>query len=214
MSGNRIFSNTASTSGDGWGGGLYLYGSGTTLINNMVADNQARAGGKGAGICVSGVDWYGPSDFYFHLFHSTIARNTGGDGSGIYVTDGGWGNYGTVAMTNTILVSQTVGITVTAGNTATLESTLWNGNTADWGGGGTINHSHDYTGTPAFVEPTVFDYHIRPSSEAINRGIDAGVTSDIDSQPRPWGSAPDLGADEYIVVTDRINLPLTLRRFQ
>jgi uncharacterized repeat protein (TIGR01451 family) len=28
--------------------------------------------------------------------------------------------------------------------------------------------------------------------------VDAGVTSDIDGEPRPWGLAPDLGADEMV----------------
>jgi hypothetical protein len=47
-----------------------------------------------------------------------------------------------VAVTNTILVSHTVGIRVTAGNTATLEATLWGSgpwaNDTDWGGAGTV----------------------------------------------------------------------------
>jgi hypothetical protein len=47
-----------------------------------------------------------------------------------------------VAVTNTILASQTLGITVTVGNSVTLEATLWGSdawaNDADWGGAGTV----------------------------------------------------------------------------
>ena len=32
---------------------------------------------------------------------------------------------------------------------------------------------------------------------SLDRGLDVGVTSDIDGDPRPQGLAPDCGADEY-----------------
>ncbi|HIE37804.1 MAG TPA: hypothetical protein EYP77_01815 [Anaerolineae bacterium] len=118
-------------------------------------------------------------------------------------------------MTNTILVSHTVGITVTVGNTATLEATLWNGNTTDWGGAGTINHSNDYIGDPAFVNPDAGDYHIASGSVAIDTGVDTWVSTDIDHEPRFYGD-PDLGADEYWPpgALKRIYLPVVLRQYQ
>ena len=51
-------------------------------------------------------------------------------------------------------------------------------------------------GVPAFVDPDGGDYHIGPGSAAIDRGVDAGVTTDIDGDPLPIGPAPDIGADE------------------
>ena len=67
----------------------------------------------------------------------TIAGNTGGDGSGLYIVGGA-----AATLTNTILVSQTVGITVAANSTATLIGTLWGSgawaNGINWGGEGTI----------------------------------------------------------------------------
>lgn len=109
----------------GWGGCL------ARLTNNVVADNQANAAGSGLYIKGS----------IPCLLHTTIARNGGGDGSGVYVTDA-YGGYSTVALTNTILVGHTVGITVTADSTATLEATLlgsgaW-ANKDDYGGEGCI----------------------------------------------------------------------------
>ena len=62
------------------------------------------------------------------LVHTTVARNHGGDGSGLFITgEGDVENYSpsTAALTNVILVSHTVGITVTGGNTATVNSVLW-----------------------------------------------------------------------------------------
>ena len=56
------------------------------------------------------------------------------------------------------------------------------------------------------------DYHIGSNSYAIDVGIDAGVTRDIDRQPRPY-QAPDIGADEYWPpgVLRYIHLPLITR---
>ena len=107
------------------------------------------------------------------------------------------GEYTTLAFTNTIISGHTTGITITTGSTATLNSTLWHGNTTDRGGAGTINHSNDHGGDPAFVNPAGGDYHIGATSEAIDAGIDAGVVLDIDGQVRPWGNGFDIGADEF-----------------
>jgi hypothetical protein len=188
------------------GAGLYLERSAITLINSIVADNQiTRTGqitGTGSGLYIVGSS--------ARLLHPTIARNSGGDGSGLHIT----GTASTVAMTNTILVSHTVGITVAAGNTATLEATLWGtdtwANLADWGGAGTV-----ITGTinlwddPDFVDPDRGDYHIGPNSAAIDAGVDAGVDGDIDGDPRPQGDAYDLGADEFVYQS--IYLPVILK---
>ena len=183
LSGNTVSANTA----DFVGGGLFLGGSAATLTNDIVADNGANTAGSGLYI-----EWYSSP----HLLHTTIARNTGGDGSGLRLTGGS-----TVALANTILVSHTVGITVAAGCAATLESTLWGGGTpwangTDMGGAGTINHTNDYDGDPAFVNPDAGDYHIAAGSAAVDRGVDAGVPTDKDGVPRPQGPHPDLGAYE------------------
>jgi len=183
FNGNSIISNTADAA-DAAGGGLYLSESDATLINNIIADNRVVS--AGSGVAVEGAS---P-----RLLHTTIARNTGGDGSGVYITVTiQVGNF-TVAMTNTILVSQTVGVRVMTA-TATLESTLWNGNTTN-SIGNVISGTHNYTGDPAFVNPNAGNYHIGAGSAAIDRGVNAGVATDLDGIARPQGSAPDLGAYE------------------
>jgi hypothetical protein len=102
-----------------------------------------------------------------------------------------------VWLTNTILASHTTGITVAAGITATMNGMLWYSNTANWGGAGTLTHTGDYTGNPAFVDPDRGDYHIGPDSAALGRGVAAGVTTDKDGWPRDVAH-PDLGAYEFV----------------
>jgi putative cofactor-binding repeat protein len=196
---NAIMHNT---SGDG--AGLYLYNSATRLDNNLVADNALTGGGGGAGIWIEGNQ--------VRLRHNTIARNL--NGPGIQVS-GYWGGSGQATLTNTILVSQTVGISVTAGSTATLEDTLWGAgpwaNGQDWGGAGTIvTGTLNYWGDPGFVSPAAGDYHLNPSSDALERGVATSVTTDIDFQPRPY-RLPDLGADELWPPGTLLYLPLVVR---
>ena len=151
------------------------------------------------------------------LLHTTIARNgsasltTGGsDGSGLYVVTGPWGGQSAVALTNTILVSHTVGITVAANNEARLTATLWGtgiwANLADWGGAGTISTGTiNLWGNPVFVDPDARDYHIGSASAArdvitstaCDARAGAGVKHDIDGQMRPMDWGYDLGADEF-----------------
>lgn len=197
LSGNIVRGNTANL-----GGGLYLYHSASTFINTEVTDNQATGFGPGIYVGLSSP----------RLLHTTIARNSGGDGSGICVIDYGYGNYSTVTLTNTILVSHSVGIMVTAGNTATLSATLWYANGTDYNSN--VFHTNDHTGDPAFANPSAGDYHLTSSSAAIDAGVDAGVTMDIDSDTRPRGAGFDLGADEFMgapAARREIYLPLAVR---
>lgn len=227
ISNNFFAGNTAGA----WGGGVVLYSSSAklrgntilanaargngglavfdcrdvTLINNVIVDNLASYNGLGysSGILIS--------DSSVRLSHNTIAQNTGGYGSAIYVTRS------SVALTNTILASHTLGITVTADSTVTLANTLWYGNIINLGGAGVITSTNNYTDNPVFIDPANYlnpDFHINSTSAAIDKGINAGVATDIDGQPRPQGAGFDLGADEYpapaIPITGAaINGPIT-----
>jgi hypothetical protein len=207
LDGNMIVGNSTG----GQGGGLSLGADNATLRNNVIADNRALIAGGGLVILDAGY-----ADVSAHdLLHNTVARNQAGDGSGILVVD--WGEDDvTVALTNTVLVSQTVGISVSAGNTVTLQGTLWGSgawaNGMDWGGDGSIlTGTVNVWGDPVFVDPAAGDYHIGPGSAAIDAGVDAGVLVDMDGEFRPAGRGYDIGADEYAAGPTMLYLPLILR---
>ena len=97
-------------------------------------------------------------------------------------------------MTNTVISDQSVGISLTAGSRADLAGVLWFSTPLTVSqSGATVNVQHQYVGDPAFAPD---GYHLTAGSAAIDRGVPAGVATDIDGQPRP-ASTPDLGADEF-----------------
>jgi len=50
---------------------------------------------------------------------------------------------------------------------------------------------------PLFVNLVGQDFHLQPSSPAMDAGIDRGYTLDFEDHPVPVGVAPDLGSYEY-----------------
>lgn len=176
LTNNIINANSA-----GRGGAVYLFETSGGLTNTVMAHNQVSE--LGAALLGQGTT--------ARLLHTTITGNSGGDGSGIHLDNSGLIS-SLLVLTNTILVSQTIGITVTADSQAILESTLWSGNGLDWSGTGTISSHNNYTGQPAFSPD---GYHLESDSAAIDKGIETGVTFDIDGYSRVTG-LPDLGADE------------------
>jgi hypothetical protein len=90
-----------------------------------------------------------------------------------------------------------------------VDGVLWFGNGTNTSGAGTLPVSNAFTGDPAFASD---NYHLTVASAAIDKGVNAGVTTDIDGQLR-FG-VPDLGADEYWAPGSHptiIYLPLIMR---
>ena len=200
---NRFVSNTTSALGGGYGGGIY--GSARvvlTMTNNLLVENHAGTAGGGMLL-----DTWDPSYLIpGTLVHNTIADNdAGAGGDGISV-----GRYVSLTLINNIVSGHTVGIanTVPASSTVTADYTLFNGNSTDYGSG--VNSTNEVSGDPAFVSAEESDYHILPTSAAFGAGIDAGVPTDIDGDKRPFGAAPDIGADE---VPPCGYVPLVLKRY-
>ncbi|TET55345.1 MAG: right-handed parallel beta-helix repeat-containing protein [Anaerolineales bacterium] len=193
--GNSIYGNSAADDG----GGLLIYECTNSLVvNTVVADNQIGGSGEGAGV------WIHDGDA--RLLHTTVARNTGGAGDGILLSDNA-----TASITNTIIASHTVGVRTATGGVVTLTATLWGGaawaNGSDVSGTGIVSGTN-YFGDPAFVDPDNDDYHISAGSPAMNVGVNAGIATDIDGEIRL--GTPDLGADETWY---RVYLPLVLRSY-
>ncbi|MBN1667572.1 MAG: hypothetical protein JW862_10805 [Anaerolineales bacterium] len=202
LGGNTIVSNTATLNASiGKGGGLWVWESDLfTLTNNLVADNHAHTAGSGLWLSGTSIN-----TSLGRLLHNTIADNHG-SGQGIFVSE-----YTTLAFTNTIIAGHhSAGINVTTGSAVTLEATLWHNNGPDTAGGGTVISSTNVTGNPAFANPAAWDYHLTASSAAIDRGVDASVSTDLENNIRPIGR-PDLGAYEW---GTQIYLPVMLHNYE
>ena len=180
LTGTQFINNAAGTDG----GGLYLYTETTNpkqVVNALFARN--RATGNGAAIYAHAAP--------FSLIHSTIVSPTAPTGAtqAVYVVTG------TVYLTNTLIASHTVGIEQAA-STVTEWSTLYSGVSTPRVG--TVSSSGAITGPAAFVNPAGDDYHLLPSSAAIDAGTTPGpdVSSDIDGDARPQQGGYDIGYDE------------------
>ncbi len=164
-------------------------GDGPTLLNNLVARSGSRA-----------FSAYGSAS---KILTATLLHNTlvgAGSGYGVY------GEYAALSLTNTLVASVTWGITNTtpAGATVSADHTLFWVVTNPG-----ISGANPLSGDPRFVDPAGGDYHLGPGSAAIDAGVDAGVTTDIDGELRL--NVPDIGADEWYF---RVYLPLVLRDYR
>jgi hypothetical protein len=67
-------------------------------------------------------------------------------------------------------------------------------------GGSVVSHEGNKTALPAFVDAGAGDYHQLVSSPTVDAGLPDSLlgASDIDGDPRQFGSQPDMGADEYV----------------
>jgi hypothetical protein len=182
--GNRVLDNAT------FQGVLLVNGSGggPTLVNNVVARSGDRAfaatGHVSAPLTAS-------------LLHNTLIGS--GTSSGVYIeTDSV-----TLFMTDTIVVSHTWGITNTfpASSAVSADHTLFWANTDDG-----IRGASPVDGNPVFAAD---GYHVLLGSAAIDTGVNAGVTTDMDGETRPNGPGYDIGADEAQL--QRVYLPVVMR---
>ncbi len=166
-----------------------------TVRNVVVVNNQVRSGGTPG-------FYYAPYLAVTAFDHVTIANNTGGNGRGL---DFGVGPYGGSYFTvrNLVVVSQTVGVYAGYDTHPTLDGVLWHANTANTGAypPGAVIVNHARSGAPLFAAD---GYHITGPSPALDAGVAANVTADLDGETRPVGDPldpPDLGADEFTGLT-------------
>ena len=144
-----IYSNTAK-----YGGGIGIsdftnWSTYTSIINTVITDNSASQEGSGVFI---------PSGQSLHLLHTTIARNTDGDGSGVTLGWYDWMSPGTstLLMTDTILALSRCGNQRWSDvSTVTVDGVLWFANTDDvWqSDDATVYLSNEYTGCTALPTP-------------------------------------------------------------
>jgi len=120
--------------------------------------------------------------------HLTFARN---GNTAITVTYGA-----NLTLTNSILAQNATGIQIDNSGAATLNNTLWDRNTNNKVGNGSLNDIDPFTGAAGFGSD---GYHLTKYSSALQKGIPTGLDVDIDGEtrPAPADTMPDLGADEF-----------------
>jgi hypothetical protein len=168
------------------GGGIFYYGSCTYgpntshIVNALFVQNMADVGGAAF--------WTWSSSNTQILF-TTIASPTLNGVSAIAVATG------TVGISDTIIASHTIGIE-SMGGTVYEDYNLFYGNTTNLSGTNSSG-THDVFDDPNFADPALGNYRIISSSAAINAGVNVGVFTDLDGNPRPSKLGFDIGAYEY-----------------
>lgn len=67
--------------------------------------------------------------------------------------------------------------------------------------------TNELTGEPAFADD---GYHLTEGSAAIDKGVNAGIASDIDGEARPQRAGFDFGADE---LPFEVYLPIVVKNY-
>ncbi len=166
-----IIRNNVNNTSSG-GAGIYATGSvtGAVFQNCLISNNQANSSfAKGGGFYSSGAS---------PLFvNCTIVENhAGSDGGGLYA--------GTLNMRNSIVWGNTsasgaASIFITGTNAVTYTDVE-----GGWPGTGNINDD------PIFLNPSLGDYHLHPSSPCIDAGDPA---DDFSREPQPNGGRINMG---------------------
>jgi predicted outer membrane repeat protein len=163
----------------GRGGALFHGGYPTRFENSLFARNTATL--AGAHLFLNG-----PASI--DIVNVTMVGTGSGGGTGIHVVNS------SVALTNTIIASHTIGIDNLNGSVSQ-DYNLFYGNGVDTQGvvtGGV----HNISGSPGFIDLAQNNYHLGAGSAAIDAGTDTAVTEDYDGEIRPLDGGVDIGFDE------------------
>ncbi|CAG0928541.1 hypothetical protein TFLX_00917 [Thermoflexales bacterium] len=182
--GPTLDSNLVQSNTSPWGGGMYIYTQGATpvtLTNHLIAWNSVTSGGGGI---------YVGNSSGVRLFNNTLVdNNRGSRKEGVLLGSA------RVTMTNNVIVGHNVAISVAVGSTAVLTRNAYWDNTI--GVLGQLSGTTDLTLDPWFEDRAAGDYHLSLNSPVIDQGDNSvNVPYDFEDDPRPRGSAIDVGADE------------------
>jgi serine protease len=195
---NLIMNNTITEDDQGMsrGGGVSMISVGHeyTIRNNIIVGNSAQGtDARGGGLRLG---WIG-SDI-IHLIGNTIADNEAVKGGGVYFRAGNTANvYNNIIYFNSATDGDDIyfdDVTNRIGHNN--DYTELHGNWTDSGGNIDLD--------PLFVDPAAGDYHLQADSPCIDVGTSdvadpPGLpATDFDGNDRVIGSAPDMGAYEFV----------------
>jgi predicted outer membrane repeat protein len=168
--------NFINNSAGHWGGGMYNSEWAKTNVTNCTfVSNSAIVGGG----------MYNYVNSSPMVANCTFSRNWASFGGGMYNYFAG----PTIATIVNCIFWENISGEI-AGEPATVTYCDVKGG---YGGPGNISEP------PLFVDPNAGDYHLEPNSPCINAGDPCGVyagQTDIDGEPRVFGSCVDMGSDE------------------
>jgi predicted outer membrane repeat protein len=173
---------------DGYGGGLAYSDGQVRIVNALFVSNTAALNGAALYLVSGQLD----------MLHTTIVGPSSNARTALLSLAA------TLHITNTILVNHTLGIN--APSSSSEDYNLFFGNLTNTVG--ITVGVNSLTGDPRFTDPPHDDYHLRWNSPAIDRGVDMGVSSDLDGNQRPVGIAVDIGVYEFQDAVWRTYLPL------
>jgi VCBS repeat-containing protein len=170
----------------GRAGAIWFTGLNGRVTNSVFADNLS--GGSGAALNASNVSGT------LTLLNNTFADQYKNGYEALLLN-------GTATAQNNIFYNYKAGLTASGSVTVTEDYNLFAANDLDPQAlnGAIINrggHSR-IAALPRFVNPVARNYRLQANSPAIDLGVDAGVPTDADGNPRPYGTAADIGAYEY-----------------
>ena len=206
-----IVNNKITANGGGSGGGIYCYSSSPIISNNIITANYAESGGgifcssssptisnnivSGNGATSGGGIYYSGSSPM--ISNNTIVANNAGYGGGIYGTSGT-----SPIISNNIVAFNTSGIRRSGGALTLLNNCVFNPEGTDYtdltAGAG------DMSVDPQLAAVGYGQVHLTTGSPCIDAGSDGAIPAgwtDIDGDPRTYGSHVDIGADEFNGVT-------------
>lgn len=202
---------------NGFGGGISIFSEDplsiaeTTLINNLIHDNEAHHGGGVVGFSTFG------SATVINIVNNTIANNSANIGGGVGVLIHDVADPNSVPASVEIIIKNTIfwnNSATTNGDdigirnfdgTAVVDASFSNigevfndpafpGNYNDLGNNINLD--------PLFLDPNGGDFRLGTGSPAIDAGTADGAPNiDFEGHARPQGAGDDMGADEYTPLT-------------
>lgn len=180
---NKITGNTSvDSSGNGVGGGIYVADCSPWIANNVISGNTAGANGGGIAC----------SNTITTLCNNTIVKNTAPKGGGALYG----GSDGSPSLVNCILAFNSSAVMNTASMPVVNNNCFFENGTSGSNGIGNACVTKD----PLFANLDGGDCHLLRSSPCIGAGwsqVRNLPQLDCDAQGRVYGTAVDIGADEW-----------------